>query len=105
MLTREGARLQVFLELRRRHGLRRGPEELVIVDEQVIERPWGWIFPYTTRGWLNGDIRYAIGGNGPIMINRHDGSMRSCGTGLPTEYYIQQYEAQLAGDTSGPADA
>src|SRR4051794_35078912 len=96
MLTREGARLQVFLELRRRHGLRHGPEELVIVDERVIERPWGWVFPYTTRGWLNGDMRYAVGGNGPIMINRHDGSMRSCGTGLPTEYYIQLYEAELA---------
>jgi len=46
MLTLEGARLQVFLELRRRYGERRGPEELVIVDEQVFEVPGGWVFPY-----------------------------------------------------------
>lgn len=96
MLTREGARLQVFLELRRRHGLRRGPEELVIVDSQVIEQPWGWIFPWTTRGWLNGDINYAIGGNGPIFIKRHDGSMRSFMTGLTLESCIQEYESGLA---------
>jgi hypothetical protein len=95
MLTRDGARLQVFLELRRRHGIRRGPEELVIVDDKVIERSWGWVFPYTTRGFLNGDMRYAIAGNGPIMINRHDGTMRACGTGMPTEHYVDEYESEL----------
>ena len=77
MLTLEGARLQVFLELRRRYGERRGPEELVIVDEQVFEVPGGWVFPYSTRGFLAGDIRFAVGGNVPIHIDRASGKMRS----------------------------
>jgi hypothetical protein len=77
MLTREGARLQVFLELRRLYGERRGPDELVIVDEQVREVPGGWVFPYTTRGFLEGDMRYAVGGNVPIFIDRESGEMRS----------------------------
>jgi hypothetical protein len=76
MLTREGARLQVFLELRRRYGLRSGPEELVILDEQIIELPGGWVFPYTTRGFRSGDMRFAVGGNTPIYIERESGLMQ-----------------------------
>jgi hypothetical protein len=95
MLTREGARLQVFLELRSRHEMRRGPEELVIIDDRVFERPWGWAFPWTTRGWLAGDLRYAIGGNGPCLINRYDGSMTFCPTCLSLAECIARYEASL----------
>jgi hypothetical protein len=67
--------LQVFLELRRRYGLRSGPEELVILDEQIIEVPGGWVFPYTTRGFRSGDMRYAVGGNKPIYVDRESGAM------------------------------
>ncbi len=77
MLTREGARLQVFLELRRRYGERRGPDELVILDHQVFEVPGGWVFPFTTRGWLEGNMRHAVGGNTPIFIDRDTAEMRS----------------------------
>jgi Immunity protein 35 len=76
MLTRDGARLQVFLELRRRYGERRGPDELVIVDGQVREVAGGWVFPYTTRGFLDGDMQYAVGGNVPIFIDSESGAMR-----------------------------
>jgi Immunity protein 35 len=94
MLSMDGARLQVFLDLQRRHGLRRGPEELVILDEHTITRPWGWVFFYTTRGWKDGDIRYALGGNAPYMVNRN-GSIQFAGTGRPIEDYIRKYETQL----------
>ncbi len=96
MLSREGARLQVFLELRRLNGLRSGPDELVVLDEHTIERPWGWAFFYTTRGWRDGDIKFAVGGNAPYIVNRLDGTLRPTGTAAPIEYYIQEYEAQLA---------
>jgi hypothetical protein len=76
MLTREGARLQVFLEPRRLHGERRGPDELVIVDEQVFEVPGGWVFPYAPRGFLAGDMRFAVGGNVPIHVDRESGEMQ-----------------------------
>lgn len=77
MLTLKGAWLQVFLEIRRQNGLRQGWNELIIVDEQVFEVPEGWVFPYTTRGWLFGLKKYAIGGNRPIFINRYTGQMRT----------------------------
>ncbi|ADG66200.1 hypothetical protein Plim_0349 [Planctopirus limnophila DSM 3776] len=93
MLSRDGARLQVFLDLQR-HGPRRGPEELVILDEHTIERPWGWVFFFTTRGCRDGDLTYAVGGNAPYMVNR-DGSIRLAGTGRPIEDYIREYESEL----------
>jgi hypothetical protein len=101
MLTHDGARLQVFLELRRMSGLQSGPEELIVLDEYTIQRPWGWVFFYTARGWKDGDFQYAIGGNGPILVNRTDGCIRLCGTGMPAHEYIEQYEAELA-RTAGP---
>ena len=96
MITRDGARLQVLLELRRVCGLRSGPEEIVLLDEHTIERPWGWVFFYTTRGWRDGDTRYAVGGNAPYIVNRFDGSLRLTGTAVPIEHYIEEYEAELA---------
>ncbi|MBI3831578.1 MAG: hypothetical protein HY291_18810 [Planctomycetes bacterium] len=95
MLTRDAARLQVLLDLQRRHGHRQGPEELVILDEHTIERPWGWVFFYTTRGWRDGEDIYAIGGNAPYMINLQDGSIRLAGTALTIDEYIEAYEVEL----------
>ena len=94
MMTLDEARLKVESELRR-YGQRSGPEELVILDEHTIERPWGWVFFYTSRGWRDGDFQYAVGGNAPIIVNRFDGTTRSTGTAQPIDHYISEYEADL----------
>ncbi len=62
MMTLDEARLKVESELHQSYGQRSGPEELVILDEHTIERPWGWVFFYTSRGWRDGDMQYALGG-------------------------------------------
>jgi hypothetical protein len=92
MLTLDEARLSVLSELRRSNGVLTGPEEIVIVDEHTIVRPWGWVFFYTSRGWLDGDDRYALGGNAPIIVDRTDGSLHVTGAAEPIEHYIQNYE-------------
>jgi hypothetical protein len=78
-----------------------GPEELVLLEEHPIERPWGWVFHYSMRGWRDGDYRYAVGGNGPILINRANGAMRFCGSAFSDEHYIQEYEAELTAHNGG----
>lgn len=47
------------------------------MDEQVREVTGGWVFPYTTRGFLQGDFQFAVGGNVPIFIDRETGEMRA----------------------------
>ena len=92
MLTLDDAKQLVLAELQRSNGLRTGPEELVIVDDHTIERSWGWVFFYTSRGWLDGNERYALGGNAPLIVDRTDGSLHVTGTAEPIEHYIRNYE-------------
>jgi hypothetical protein len=96
LLTREQAKALARDYIRRLNTLPDG-DELVICDENTIERPFGWVFFYDSRRALEtGDFRHAIAGNAPIIVNRHDGSITVTGTALPVEYYISEYEERLA---------
>ena len=67
------------------------------IDECMIERDWGWVFFYTSDRYLKTrDIRYALAGNAPYIVNRHTGEVRVTGTAQPIEYYIAEYERRLA---------
>jgi immunity protein 35 of polymorphic toxin system len=66
---------------------------LVLLDERTIEKPYGWIFFYTSKGWLEtGDMKYAIAGNAPFLVERDTGEVRVFGTARSTEWYVEQYE-------------
>ena len=69
-------------------------DELIVVDEATIEKDYGWVFFYTSRRFIEtGDICYMVAGNGPIFVDRQNGTMNQLGTALPVEEYIEQYEA------------
>jgi len=75
-------------------------DELIIVDEATIERPWGWVFFYTSKKWKEtGDIHYAIAGNAPVIIERSTGKLIDTGTAREIDYYIENYER--TGDPHG----
>jgi hypothetical protein len=66
---------------------------LALQEDRTLERPFGWVFFYTTREHLaTGDWRKAAPGVAPLIIDRRDGSVHSTGTRHPVEYYIQEYE-------------
>jgi hypothetical protein len=68
-------------------------DEIVILDDATIEREWGWVFFYTSKRWQETkDIRYALAGNAPIIINKSTGKLFETGTAYPVEHYIQAYE-------------
>lgn len=68
-------------------------DELVLVDEATLERPWGWVFFYTSRKWAEtGDLQYALAGNAPILVERTTGRLLTLGTARPVEDYIAAYE-------------
>ena len=66
----------------------------VIVEDSTIERPWGWVFFYESRRFLDtGDDSARFGGNAPIIVERETGKLLDTGTAHPVEFYLNNYEA------------
>lgn len=71
-------------------------DSLVLLLEHTIERPFGWVFFYTSRLYREtGEFRYALAGNAPLIVNRRSGEVVATGTARPVEHYIAEYEARL----------
>ena len=99
MLTRDNAQLHVAAELKAWNRNLSHREQFVILDQHTIERPWGWVFFYTTRGWQSGDERYLVAGNGPFLVNRDTGEVRCLLTGRSVDLQLAEYEAEIAHGT------
>lgn len=71
-----------------------GPFSELVINEKATETyPFGWVFYYNGRGWLeHKDSRYAYGGNAPVIFNRHTGAIIVTGTARSTEYYVANYQ-------------
>jgi len=69
---------------------------LVLLLQHTIERPFGWVFFYTSRLYREtGEARYALAGNAPFIVNRRSGEVVITGTARPVEQYIAEYEARF----------
>lgn len=77
------------------------PHDLVITGAQEFTA--GWVFFYNTEEFVRtGDIVHALGGNGPILVDRRDGTVHVTGsTAFPPEAWIEAYLR----DHSAPPDA
>ena len=75
-------------------------DEIIILDEYTIEKPWGWVFFHTSKKWHEtNDIKYAIAGNSPIIVEKETGKLLSTGTAYSVKHYISNYER--CGDPNG----
>jgi hypothetical protein len=69
--------------------------EFAVMQTLTIERPFGWVFFYNSKQFLEtGDISQALVGNAPLIVDRADGSVHVTGTAEPIEHYLKEYEAQ-----------
>jgi len=95
MLTFEEARDRVLLRLRIDcSAVRSTGDELLITD--TIERPWGWVFFWSSQRCLtSGDPYDQIAGNALLIVNRFDGTLHWTGTARSIEHYLEQYEDKL----------
>lgn len=67
----------------------------VILDEETIERSFGWVFFYQSREHLEtGDLSSMLAGNAPLIVDREDGSVHVTGTAEPVELYLARYERE-----------
>jgi len=72
-------------------------DQLVVYREQTIERPFGWVLFWGSALYAKtGDVRYALAGNAPFIVNRQSGGLVLTSTALPVTHFIQQYEAGQA---------
>jgi hypothetical protein len=69
-------------------------DRLVILEEKTVEKEYGWIFFYDSLKSMEGDDRYLIAGNGPLIVDKNDGSVHLLPTVPPLEDWIARYEAQ-----------
>lgn len=68
--------------------------DIVIIKKYIVEKPYAWVFPYNTRGALEGDIQYALVGNSPIFVDKRDGTISRFPTYLSMEGMIDAYEEE-----------
>jgi hypothetical protein len=87
------------LQQARAHVQRMGlAPEVIVLEAETLARPYGWIFFYADRRHVEGgDVRYALGGNAPFLVDRETGAIHELGTHAPIEKQLREYEARLAG--------
>ncbi|MGK4003474.1 YrhB domain-containing protein [Sorangium sp. So ce1036] len=66
--TKEQALQAARSHLKSKYGL--GEDVVVFLDELTKERPYGWVFFYESRRFVEaGDMMYAFGGNGSLIAD------------------------------------
>jgi hypothetical protein len=71
--------------------------DVAIIDSATLERPFGWVFFYQSKDYLQtGHHLDQLAGNAPLIVNRHTGKFIHTGTAQPVEAYILLCEASLA---------
>lgn len=76
------------------HIRRNCPPDLkcVILDEQTVEAPAGWIFFFQSATYLEtGNLSDRIINNLPIVVDRRNGSISFIKSGQSIKSYIEEY--------------
>ncbi len=98
MLTKEQALELVSEKLRQM-----SPKDdlFVVADQRTIAKPYGWVFFYNSKTFLEKGINsYRLAGNGPVIVNKHKGSIEFFGTNKPPEELMKDYERKLTGGSA-----
>ncbi len=95
MLSREDA-YKIALEKIKVLEMNRPDRRLIIVEKNIIEKDYAFVFPYTTEmHYKTGDRKYAVPGLGPVVVNRYDKTAHLAPTNMPIQKYLEQYKAVL----------
>ena len=73
-------------------------DPFVVVEKSTIEKPFGWVFFYNSKKFIEtGEFCYRLAGNGPVIVNKEDGSVQFFGANRPPLELVAEYEQKLAG--------
>jgi len=94
VLTREEAQRLVEVQLAR---VAVDAGDCIVLERSTIERPFGWVFFYNSREFVEtGNASAALAGNAPYIVNRFTGAIVATGSARAVEYHLSVYEASLA---------
>lgn len=69
-----------------------GDLDFVIKDDESIETPFGWIFCYDSRMFVEtGELIYALAGNAPIIFDNRDESIHITGSSRGIDFYVGEH--------------
>lgn len=70
-------------------------DSLIILDEFTIEKPYGWVFYYTSKLYYETkNSQYAIAGNSPIIVDKQTGEQSSYMSAYSDEEMLQKHEEE-----------
>jgi hypothetical protein len=70
-------------------------DTFIIIDSWTVEKPYAWIFCYTSKLWYETrDDKYLIAGNAPIIVDKQTGKMTSFSTAYGIDSIIEMYEEE-----------
>ena len=62
---------------------------LKLIDYETIEKPFGWVFFYNSKKYLEtGELREMLAGNAPFIVDKSNGEIKETGTEKPIDEYI-----------------
>lgn len=66
--------------------------ELKILEEKTIEFEFGWVFFYQSKKYIeSGNLLFSLGGNAPLIVDKHKKQIFRTGTAYPIEKYLDDY--------------
>ena len=72
-----------------------GEHELVVLEDKIVERDFGWVFLCTSQAFLEtGDPDNAIPGIGPLVVLKDDGATEFLSTSSSPDVVIDNFERQ-----------
>jgi len=102
MLSLREARERALAHMRSRPVDLPPGDELVLVDDDTLERDWGWVFFFASRRWREtGEAALRNEGEGPLIVNRFDGQVHATGTDRPSEYFVTRYDTEFRRNRDG----
>jgi len=77
------------------------PDTLAINEKATIEKPYGWVFFWTTKRELEAveagreiDLGNVLLGNAPFLVERGAGEICQFGTARSVEWFLDRYERE-----------
>jgi hypothetical protein len=93
MLTRTEA---LEIVSKRLQEMNSSGEPFVLVENSTIEKPFGWVFFYNSKRFLEtGENSSRLAGNGPVIVNKHSGSVEFFGSARPLIEILAEYEKRF----------